>query len=112
MKEHDVAIAPVLRRLPHALDTTRPLPFLAGDQFTLNCTANYTVEAERVVLTSSLALDAVVTCTSSLEITATDIDNLERNISASVMAVDADSTTEVEAEASVTVRLDQVSSYV
>ena len=79
-----------------------------GESRVDHCSEDYTVQGDGVVLTSRLDLDAVVTCTSSHEITATDIDNLERDSSASVVAVDA-YFTEVHAEATVTVGLDQVS---
>ena len=62
-----------------------------------------------MVLTSSLGLDAEVTCTGSHAVTAADIDNLERISSASVTAVD-EYMTEVEAQATVNVGLDQVRS--
>lgn len=108
------------RRFPTAPNVTRvtsaflpcPVPHglqyspTAGGDSVLDCNADCTVQGDSVVLTS-LALNAVVTCTGSHVITAADIDNLERKSSASVTAVDA-YFTEVEAAATVTVGLDQV----
>jgi len=66
------------------------------------------VESSAVVLTSTLLLSDVVTCTGSYVITAADVDNLERESGASVTAVDKYGT-EVYNEDTVTVGLDQVS---
>lgn len=60
-----------------------------------------------MILASSLALDAEVTCTGSHAVTAADVNNLERDSSASVTAVDG-YMTEIQDERTVTVGLDQV----
>ena len=80
---------------------------MTGGQSTLVCTEAYAVQGDRVVLASSLALDAEVTCTGSHAVTAADVNNLERDSSASVTAVDG-YMTEIQDERTVTVGLDQV----
>ncbi|CAB1117937.1 unnamed protein product [Ectocarpus sp. CCAP 1310/34] len=89
--------------------TVRDASLVSGGQSTLVCTEAYVVEGDGVVLASSLALDAEVTCTGFHAVTAADVDNLERHSSASVTAVDV-YMTEIQDERTVTVGLDQVGS--
>lgn len=92
----------------HKPSALAPRLRVADGESTLDCgTAAHSVEGNVVVLESELELAAEVTCTGSHVITAADVDNLERESSASVTAVDEYST-EVTASSTEIVVLDQV----
>lgn len=68
----------------------------------------FAADGSAVVLSSPLDLHASVTCTGSHEITADDVDNLERRSEAKVTAVDVYAKEVWAAEPEVVVKLAQV----
>lgn len=59
-----------------------------GNFSVLSCDMAFSVYGNAVMLSSPLGLGAVVTCTGAHELTAEDVDNLERRSGAEVTAVD------------------------
>lgn len=72
------------------------------------CDSDFSVDGDEVLLSSSLALEAVVTCNGTHELNIADVDNLERRSTANVTAVDKYSK-EVAAAAAMVVAFEQVS---
>lgn len=75
----------------------------------LECDAEFFVDDSKVVLSSPLALDTVVTCNGTHVLTATDVNNLERRSSAVATAVD-EFNEEIMAAATAVVVFEQVKS--
>lgn len=65
-----------------------PISYTGSGGSVLSCDSAFFVDGVAVVLSSPLGLGAVVTCTGTHELTAEDVDNLERRSDATVTAMD------------------------
>lgn len=103
-----IALAPT--SLVHFSNVAENSATGSSGESNLSCDTTFAVDGDKVVLRSPLAVDGGVTCTGTHEVTASDVDNLERESTATVNAVDVYEYI-VRATATTSVALEQVNKF-